>query len=250
MNLQNLPRDDDTIKRAIIPKLGALSFFDYAAIEPRLFAYYAAKMGDPALAKMVKDGTDPYTSIARLITGKDNVSKKERQHWKVFFLSLMYGGGVKTIQAQFGGTKKEAWKMIDQFHENLPSVRMLQDNVARVAESRGYIVGIDGRRLHPEQYGEHKMLNKLIQGGAAGILKQAIVRVHRHLAGWDSQIINIVHDDLWIDGPVDEVALLHDQVPTWMVHEEVNEIVPIEVEHEISTTTAADKIPYDEWRTA
>lgn len=248
MNLQNLPRDDKVIKRCIVPKRGVLSFFDYSAIEPRTFAYYAAKMGDPALAKMVSDGIDPYTAIARLITGKDNITKKERQDWKVFYLSLLYGGGVTTIVKQFGCSKKEAWSMIDRFHENLPSVRMLQDNVVRVAQKRGYIVGIDGRRLHLERYGEYKLLNKLIQSSAAGVMKQAIVTVHRNLDGWDSQIINVVHDDLWIDGPREELLDLHEQVPGWMSHEELAKVVPIEVEHQVSTTSAADKVPYKDWR--
>lgn len=277
MNLQNIPRTDKTIKRAIIPKLGALSFFDYSAIEPRLFAYYAAKMGYPEMAKMVNDGIDPYTAVAKLIEQRDDITPEERQHWKVFFLSLMYGGGAKTIQLQFNCDRKQAKKMIDQFHGNFPAVRGLQDTVGRVAARRGYIVGIDGRHLHPEPYGEHKMLNKLIQGGAAGIMKQAIVRVHNALSSKSmhigtgtrptdpdislpqhvnlmqqprSQIISVVHDELQIDGPKYELQFLNNMVPRLMVHPEVNHVVPIEVDHEVSTTSWADKIPYDEWREA
>ena len=251
MNFQNIPRDDKTIKRAIIPKLGALSFFDYSAIEPRLFGYYAAKMGHPELAKMVNDGIDPYTAVAMLIEQKDNISKDERQKWKVFFLSLMYGGGIKTIRKQFGVDYAEAKRMVNQFHTNFPAVRALQDTVGRVSSRRGYIVGIDGRHLHPEPFGEHKMLNKLVQGGAAGIMKQAIVRVHEHMTGrLESHIVSIVHDDLWIDGPLGEVEYLHHKIPVLMRHEEVNSVVPIEVDHEVTTTNAAEKQPYDEWRHA
>lgn len=254
MNFQNIPRDDKTIKSCIVPKLGALSFFDYSAIEPRLFAYYAAKTGDSALADQINGGSDPYTAIAQLITQKEKLTKAERQHWKVFFLSLMYGGGAKTIMAQFDCNRAAAYKMIDQFHANLPAVRSLQDTVARVSARRGYIVGIDGRHLHPEPHGEHKMLNKLIQGGAAGIMKQAIVRTHNYLSTNDhdlnSHIISIVHDELQIDGPVDDLGELHRQVPPLMLHEEVNSVVPIEVDHEVSVTSWADKVPYDEWKGA
>lgn len=256
MNLQNIPRDDKTIKRAIVPKLGALSFFDYAAIEPRLFAWYGAKMGHPKLAEMVRSGIDPYSAVALLIEQKQEVTKEERQHWKVFFLSLMYGGGKRTIQEQFKCSAGEAKKMIDQFHTNFPAVRSLQDTVARVSARRGYIVGIDGRHLHPEPYGEHKMLNKLIQGGAAGIMKQAIVKVHRYLdargimpdGGSTPQIISVVHDELQIDSAVGALPSLHKVVPGLMVNETVNEVVPIEVDHEVSTTSWADKVPYDEWK--
>lgn len=256
MNFQNIPRSDTVIKRAIVPKLGALSFFDYSAIEPRTFAYYAARMGHPEMAKMVNDGIDPYTAVARLIEGRDDITSEDRQHWKVFFLSLMYGGGAYTIQQQFGCTRKEAYAMIDMFHSNFPAVKSLQGTVGRVAARRGYIVGIDGRHLHPEPHQEHKMLNKLIQGSAAGIMKAAIVKVNAWLkengqgGSYQSHIISVVHDELQIDGPVEEVEGLHRYVPALMRWEPMHEVVPIDVDHEVSTTSWADKIPYDKWKEA
>jgi DNA polymerase I len=245
MNFQNIPRDDPTVKRAIIPKLGALSFFDYSAIEPRLYGYYATQVGHPELVTMVKAGIDPYTAVAQLITEKEEVTKDERQHWKVFFLSLMYGGGMKTIMEQFDCNKKTAWSMIDQFHENLPGVQHLQELTLSQVHKNGHIKGLDGRHLHLEQWGEHKLLNKLIQGGAAAIMKQATIRVHKHLTGrLQSHIVNIVHDDLWIDGPLGELEYLSRKVPELMAHEGVNEVIPIEVEHQWSKTNAAEKELY------
>ena len=252
MNFQNIPRDDPTVKRAIIPKLGALSFFDYSAIEPRLYGYYATQVGHPELVNMVKAGIDPYTAVAQLITEKESVTKDERQHWKVFFLSLMYGGGMKTIMEQFDCNKKTAWGMIDQFHENLPGVKHLQDLTLSQVRKNGHIKGLDGRHLHLEQWGEHKLLNKLIQGGAAAIMKQATIRVHRQLKSGNelkggavrAHIISIVHDDLWIDHPVNETAGLHAMIPDLMVHAGVNEVIPIEVEHQWTTTNAAEKEVY------
>jgi DNA polymerase I-like protein with 3'-5' exonuclease and polymerase domains len=108
--------------------------------------------------------------------------------------------------------------------------------------------------LHPEPFGEHKMLNKLIQGGAAGIMKAAIVKTHALLSNpmmqMESRIISVVHDELQIDGPVHEVAKLHVAVPLEMRHAEMHKVVPVEVEHEVTTTNWAEKIDYDEWRAA
>lgn len=238
--------------------LGRSASFDYSQIEPRLFAFYAAKMGYPEMAKKLNDGMDAYTAVAKLIEQRDSITDIERQTWKKVFLSLMYGGGVPAIQVYLGCSKPEARTAIDKFHENFPAVRSIQAIVARVSARRGYIVGIDGRHLHPEQWGEHKMLNKLIQGGAAGIMKQAIVKVHRFIeaggilpdGGSVPQIISVVHDELQIDSAVGGLPALHDVVPKLMVNEEVNSVVPIEVGHEVSTASWADKIDYDEWRTA
>jgi DNA polymerase-1 len=258
MNLQNIPRDDLTIKRAIIPKLGALSFFDYAAIEPRLFAYYAAEMGHPNLSQRIIAGYDPYTAIATTVLQKDNITKEERQVWKRVFLGILYGAGVKRVRETWiyetgeTITMKQATKIRDTFNETIPELKQMQSMVERVSARRGYIVGIDGRHLHPEPFGGYKMLNKLIQGSAAGIMKQAIVRVNNWIQKYqgDAQIISVVHDELQIDSTLDLVERLHGHVPALMTHEKMNAVVPVEVDHEVSTTSWAEKAPYDEWRKA
>jgi DNA polymerase-1 len=256
MNWQNIPRDDKTVKRAVVPKRGAFSFFDYGQIEPRLTAYFAAKIGHPEFAQQLRAGVDAYTAVAQLVTGKDEVTPEERQDWKRTYLSLLYGGGVKTIQLQFGNSAAEARKIIKTFHANWPAVRELQDRVLRQHQRRGYIVGLDGRHLHMEEFGEHKLLNKLIQGSAAGLMKQALLNIHRELRlerglPVESRMVSVIHDEVILDGPVDELEWLHEAIPPLMVvREDVHEIVPIVVDHEVSTQTWADKVEYDEWLAA
>jgi DNA polymerase-1 len=254
MNWQNIPRDDKTVKRAVVPKRGAFSFFDYGQIEPRLTAYFAAKVGYPEFAQQLRSGVDAYTAVAQLVTGKDEVTPEERQDWKRTYLSLLYGGGVKTIQLQFGNSAAEARKIIKTFHANWPAVRELQDRVLRQHQRRGYIVGLDGRHLHMEEFGEHKLLNKLIQGSAAGLMKQALLNIHRYFAvrpAMQTRMVSVIHDEVILDGPVEELMALHLDIPGLMVvREDVHEIVPIVVDHEVSTQTWADKVEYDEWLAA
>lgn len=240
-----------------MPKRGAFSFFDYKAIEPRLTAYFAAKIGYPEFAEQIRAGVDSYTAVAKLVTGKDEVTDEERQDWKRTYLSLLYGGGVKTIQLQFPELNRaQAKAMIDTFHDNWPAVNELQARVQRQHQRRGYIVGIDGRHLHMEEYGEHKLLNKLIQGSAAGLMKQALRNAHRFLTRTgppylESRMVSVIHDELILDGPVHELEELNQEIPPLMVvREDVNEIVPILVDHEVSITTWADKVGYEEWLNA
>jgi len=64
-------------------------------------------------------------------------------------------------------------------------------------------------------------------------------------------MVSVIHDEIIFDGPEDEIETLHEIVPPLMVvREDVNEIVPILVDHEVSTSTWADKIEYDEWLAA
>jgi len=264
LNWQNVPRDDKTIKRAVLSKRGALVFADYSQVEPRLTAYFAAKIGHPEFAERIKAGIDSYTAVAQLITGKEEVTPEERQDWKRTYLSLLYGGGVRTIQAQYPGISfSDAKGIIKTFHTNWPAVRALQNMVELTARDRGFIRTPWGRQLHPEEFGEHKLLNKLIQGSAADLMKHAILRVDRGLSGhiplsptnpfvgsdrFESRMVSVVHDELILDAPESEVPYLAELLPRWMSEPAtdvgINEIVPITAEVEWSTTSWADKEEY------
>jgi DNA polymerase I len=248
VNWQNVPRDDKTIKRAVLSKRGALVFADYSQVEPRLTAYFAAKIGHPEFAERIKSGIDSYTAVAQLITGKEEVTPEERQDWKRTYLSLLYGGGVRTIQDQYPGISfTDAKGIISTFHRSWPAVRALQNMVELTARDRGYIRTPWGRQLHPEEYGEHKLLNKLIQGSAADLMKQAILNVSSRLdeLELEARMVSVVHDELILDAPTDEVEHLADYLPAWMSYPAsvvgINNIVPITAEVEVSYTSWAEK---------
>lgn len=252
----------------MLSKRGALVFADYSQVEPRLTAYFAAKIGHPEFAERIKAGIDSYTAVAQLVTGKEEVTPDERQAWKRTYLSLLYGGGVRTISLQYPDLSfTEVKGIIATFHKNWPAVRALQNMVELTARDRGFIRTPWGRQLHPEEYGEHKLLNKLIQGSAADLMKHAILRVDRGLQGripgapgnrfvssehFESRMVSVVHDELILDAPESEVPYLAELLPSWMSEPAtdvgINEIVPITAEVEVSTTSWADKTEYEEWR--
>lgn len=229
-----------------------LSDFDFSKIEPRLLAYFASKKGDDTLASYLRAGRDPYKAVVSEVYGKreEELTDREYKDGKILFLSLIYGGGVRTIQEQFGFNRNEAKARINQFHRAWPIVRVLQDDVVRIAGRRGFIKTPWGRHLHLEEYGEHKLLNKLIQGSAAHMLKRGLIRTHKWLgeSGLESQMILTIHDSIDFDGPADEVSILHAHVPALMAGEPlIQEVVPVLVEHEVSPLNWADKLSYDEW---
>lgn len=252
MNYQNIPRDDKVVKAAFVPRPGnVFHLFDYKQIEPRLLAYFASRAGDDSLAQRIREGIDPYTSILLPIYGED-ITESQRQEGKVLFLSLMYGGGVRTVKAQFGLNEKDARALIKRFHTSLPIVRQLQDGVVRTANRRGYIKTPWGRPLHMEDFGEHKLLNKLVQGSAAHLMKRAMIRVDAFLADHPGCLaLSVVHDEIQMEAPHDLGALLHEWIPTLMTTEsagsEICDIIPIQVDHEVAVTSLADKRAYEEY---
>jgi DNA polymerase I len=254
VNWQNLPEGLKVVRRGIVPKHGdwVISTFDYSKIEPRLLAYFASKKGDDTLADYLRKGIDPYRAVVGPVYGKahDELTDREYKDGKILFLSLIYGGGVRTIREQFGIDQRAAKSMIGQFHTAWPIVRFLQDDVVRVAKRRGHISTPWGRPLHLEEFGEHKLLNKLVQGSAAHMLKRSIIRVDEWLetAGLQSHLTLNVHDELDFDGPAAEVPILNEHVPALMVEELITPVVPILVDHEVSPRNWAEKFDYNEWR--
>jgi DNA polymerase-1 len=269
MNWQNLPRDDGTVKRAVVPKRGAFSAFDYSQIEPRLFAYFVAKgLGDSTIADWYREGRDVYVEIASRAYGKPaaDITPAERQNGKVYFLMSLYGAGPKKIGASLDISYAEAKDFYLAFHEGLPQIKRLSNPrpqseramhywtpglVERTLRKRGYLKTPWGRHLHPEKWGEHKLLNKLIQGSAADLMKASIVRVHRAVREQQpaSRPVATIHDELLFDGPVDELPLLHAEIPPLMTLEPwLTDVVPITVDHEVMLTNWAEKLSYDDWR--
>ena len=259
MNFQNIPRDDKVVKRAFVPKRDVFIFSDYKQIEPRLTAYFAEKIGFPEFADQIRAGVGPYEAVARLATGKETLTEEERDTWKRIFLGILYGAGVKRVREVWmeetgeAITMAEAKNIVSTFKKNWPAIPALQECVQRAAFNRGYIVGLDGRHLHLEENGEHKLLNKLIQGSAAGIMKRAILNVHRHLRAHpelETRMVSVVHDELIGDAPLREVPYFAEQLPILMREgfEHIHEVVPILVDIEVSSGTWADKVSYDEWK--
>jgi DNA polymerase-1 len=261
MNFQNIPRDDKVVKRAFVPREGnVFHMLDYKQIEPRLLAYFAAKKGDQTLAQRIRDGLDPYTAILRSIYG-ENITDEQRQEGKILFLSLMYGGGVRTVKAQFGLNEAEAKAMIRNFHKQLPIVRKLQDGVVATASQRGYIRTPWGRPLHLEEYGEHKLLNKLIQGSAAHLMKRAMIRVDRVIGATGGDVswgvgglmgLSVVHDEIILESTHAASEWVHETIPPLMTVEsagqDICDIIPIQVDHEVAVASMADKRDYEEYR--
>lgn len=246
MNFQNIPRSDKVVKAAFIPKLDAFMFFDYKQIEPRLLAFYLHSIGDTTLTDVLNTGVDTYTAIVRGIYRKEDLTDEERQTGKVLFLSLMYGGGIGTVMRQFGVAAPQAKRMVDEFHSAWPGVRLLAAAIEQRIARRGYITTLYGRHLHPES--PHKAINALIQGCAADIMRHALIKVHNGLREdcLHAHMVSVIHDEIIIDAPMDELPILAEKVPQWMDCERVSKVVPIFVDIEWSTTTWADKQPYQE----
>lgn len=244
MNVQNIPRDQKDVKRAFLPKLDAYLFFDYKAIEVRLLAYYlAAAISDRSLALEINAGVDPHYSTAQGLFQTEDVTDRQRQIGKTLNFSIIYGGGTPTIMRQLGVDFKEAKRLLTAYHNTRPGIKILTESIGETLATRGYIQNLYGRRLHVGE--SHKALNALIQGSAADLMRDAVVRVSKTLdKHYASHIVNIIHDEIMIDADHNEIVTLVNTIPTLMGNKEVERYVNIDTDCEISYTNWADKEEY------
>lgn len=244
MNVQNIPRSQKDVKRAFVPKLDAFLFFDYKAIEVRLLAYYlAAAINDHSLANEINNGSDPHAVTAKGLYSTDSITDEQRQVGKTLNFSIIYGGGARTIMNQLGVQYTEARRLLKAYHETRPGIASLNTTIAQTIQHRGYINNLYGRRLHVTE--EHKALNALIQGSAADLMRDSVVRVDNLLTkNFASHIVNIVHDEIIIDADKSEINHLVTHIPYLMGNNMVERFVSIETDCEWSTTNWAEKEEY------
>jgi DNA polymerase I-like protein with 3'-5' exonuclease and polymerase domains len=118
-----------------------------------------------------------------------------RDQAKTFIYAFLYGAGDEKIGSILGGGASIGKKVKKKFLDNTPALKSLRERVA-TASKRGYLIGLDGRRIHVRS--EHSALNTLLQGAGAIIMKKALVLLNNYaiLKGIDYKFIGNIHDEI------------------------------------------------------
>lgn len=112
----------------------------------------------------------------------------------------MYGAGDEKIGSIVKGSAREGKKLRAKFLRNLPALNLLITTVKDTAKKRGYLWGLDGRRLHVRSL--HAALNTLLQSAGALAMKAALVIADWHLQseglvpGVDYEFVLNIHDEM------------------------------------------------------
>jgi hypothetical protein len=176
---------------------------DYSQIEYRLLIHYAKGPGaNEARARFCEDPYTDYHKFVMSITGLD------RKYAKNCNFGIMYGMGIGGMMEAFGWSKELCEEILDKYHSSLPYVKPTMEKVREVAEKRGYITTIGGRRARClVKESSYAFLNRLNQGGSADIMKNAMV------AAWESGVFKVltphltIHDELVCSVPKSKEGL-------------------------------------------
>jgi DNA polymerase I-like protein with 3'-5' exonuclease and polymerase domains len=168
-----------------IEKGNKLVGIDAAGLELRMLAHY---MNDDEYTNEVVSG-DIHTA------NQTAAGLQTRNQAKTFIYAFLYGAGSAKIGSIVGGSAKEGQKLIDSFLRNTPKLKALREKVARIYSTKGWLPGLDGRKLLVRA--EHSALNTLLQGAGAIVMKQALVLFKKELTKqkiWHEFKAN-VHDE-------------------------------------------------------
>jgi DNA polymerase I-like protein with 3'-5' exonuclease and polymerase domains len=171
---------------------------DASGLELRMLAHY---MNDNAYTHEVTEG-DIHTA------NQTAAGLQTRNQAKTFIYAFLYGAGSAKIGSIVGGSAKEGQKLIDNFLQNTPKLAQLRKKVATAYNEKGWLRGLDGRKLLVRS--EHSALNTLLQGAGAIVMKQALVLLNKEL---NKQAIKFkfvanVHDEWQIETTEEHAELV------------------------------------------
>ena len=182
---------------------------DASGLELRALGAWLAYFDDGEYARLVStDGFDIHTHNAKLFgiyDGTGEISKATRDLSKRLIYCILYGGGAKktgsiiTPEGSDDQQYQQGKKTIDTFYSNLPAIKKLKDLIEKRIDERGYLTGIDGRRLQIRS--KHSALNQLLQSTGAISVKKATIILYNDLIssglkwGEDFGFVAHVHDE-------------------------------------------------------
>ena len=218
-NLQNIPIRTELgkeIRRAFIaPEGRELLSADYSQVELRLLAHLSE---DPALIKAFKKGEDIHSRTAAEIFGTSlkDVNEQDRRMAKAVNFGIVYGLSAFGLSRQLKITPKEAKEFIDQYFQLYKNVKKFMEDTIEGARQRGYtetlfhrrryLPDLESKNRQVREAAERVAINSPVQGSAADLIKQAMIRLYQQLPGKNlqSKMILQVHDELVFECPVKE----------------------------------------------
>jgi len=215
-NLQNIPvrtEEGGRIRRAFIAEAGhVLVSADYSQIELRLLAHVA---DIAALKKSFAEGEDIHARTASEVFGVPlaGMDPLTRRRAKAINFGIIYGISAFGLARQLGISPQEARIYIAAYFARYPEIQAYMERMKDQARTRGYVLTPFGRRCYVPSiaernaarraYAERQAINAPLQGGAADIIKRAMVRLPEALAGAGlaARLLLQVHDELLFEAP-------------------------------------------------
>jgi DNA polymerase I len=219
-NLQNIPvrtEEGRKIRQAFIAEEGnKLLSADYSQIELRLLAHVA---DIASLKEAFARGDDIHAITASEMFGVPvkGMDPLVRRRAKAINFGIIYGISAFGLANQLGIGQPEAREYIAKYFLRYPGIRDYIEATKEYARKHGYVKTPFGRKVHLKYindksqgmraFAERAAINAPLQGGAADIIKRAMIRLPPALkaARLKSRMLLQVHDELLFEVPDKEI---------------------------------------------
>ena len=235
LNMQQIPRDNPTVKGCIKAKSGhKIVAMDLTTAE----VYCAAVLAnDKGLMKVFADGGNFHSTIAkqvfRLPCEVDQVAElfgDKRQQAKAVTFGIMYGAGPKKISEQVtkdSGSEfsmQEAQYVIKDYFEAFPNLRRWLNDMQKFIQANGFIYSHFGRKRRlPNVFSQDKGIaahevrsgvNALVQSVSSDINLLGGIDMQKYIrkTGMKAKIFALVHDSILAEVPEDEIELYSEKL--------------------------------------
>jgi DNA polymerase I len=225
--LQTLPSKEASIRSCILPREGEVLWAaDYDAMELRVMAHFSQ---DPGLVTLFQEGLDPHSyaasvvydlSYEELVAGQH---KGQRSTAKNTVFSRIYGAGAAKIAETAGVPPHQIEEFMRIYDTRFPGVKRFMDSTQDTAryrmlnEGEPYVTTAYGRWLNVEPDSLFKLVNYVVQGTCADLLKDRLVAIDR--LGLSECIMIPVHDELIMSIPEGDTEMADEIRQTMEEHE-------------------------------
>ena len=228
LNMQQLPRDNPTVKGCILAKEGhKIVSMDLTTAEVYVAAVLAKDVG---LQNVFKSGGNFHSSIAKQVfklpcevEDVDEHYKDKRQQAKAVTFGIMYGAGPAKISWQVSkdsGTEfsmHDAQTVISEYFQSFPNLKKWLDDCGSFIRSNAFIYSEFGRKRRlpnakskDKGIASHEVrsgINFLVQSVASDINLLGAIDMQHYInrTGMKSKIFGLVHDSILAEVPETEM---------------------------------------------
>jgi DNA polymerase-1 len=226
-NLQNIPIRTDQgrqIRSAFVAQEGwRLLSADYSQVELRVLAHLC---GDKTLTEAFRRDQDIHRIVAAEVFSvpAEEVTAEQRRTAKTVNFGIIYGQTAFGLATTLRISRTMAAEFIDRYRKRFPKIEEFLQACIRAAKADGYvetifgrrrrITGIDSRNGAIRSLAERLAINSVVQGSAADLIKQAMVRIAARIRDEHrpSRMLLQIHDELLLEVPAAAVQAEREMV--------------------------------------
>lgn len=228
LNMQQLPRDNPTVKGCILAKEGhKIVSMDLTTAEVYVAAVLAKDVG---LQNVFKSGGNFHSTIAKQVfklpceaDQVDELYKDKRQQAKAVTFGIMYGAGPAKISWQVtkdSGAEfsmHDAQTVISEYFQSFPNLKKWLDDCGTFIRANAFIYSEFGRKRRlpnakskDKGIASHEVrsgINFLVQSVASDINLLGAIDMQHYInrTGMKSKIFGLVHDSILAEVPETEM---------------------------------------------